>query len=322
MFFTRKSLEQATDEWIASYKAKRFAPGGSMVDACCGVGGDLQALAAVGDARGVDADEVLARFAERNAHENGVSAACRCSLLTTESFLEADAWHADPDRRPVGPRTSQPDVHEPSLTTLARWRERVPSSAIKFAPAARLPEVWQAECELEWISRERECKQLVAWCGGLARADARRVATRVDQNATVSFRGPPGVALPKADRIGDWIYEPDPAVLVSDLTGAIAERCRLAAAAPPIPYLTSDDSVREPLLTSFRVVETMPLDRKRLSGWLRGRGVGRLEIKCRGVGLQPEQLRRELKLRGDDAAVLLVFPDNARKTRVVVAQRP
>jgi len=39
---------------------------------------------------------------------------------------------------------------------------------------------------------------------------------------------------------------------------------------------------------------------------LRQRGVGRLEIKKRGVGIDPEQVSRQLRLRGDSAAVLIL----------------
>src|SRR5947209_8078448 len=49
MFFTSIGLEQATDEWVADYKAKRFAARSMMLaDLCCGIGGDLLALAALG----------------------------------------------------------------------------------------------------------------------------------------------------------------------------------------------------------------------------------------------------------------------------------
>ena len=68
MFFTAKGLEQATDEWLAAYKAKKFADGdgGVLADLCCGIGGDLVALAGRGPVVGVDRDPVAALFAEAN----------------------------------------------------------------------------------------------------------------------------------------------------------------------------------------------------------------------------------------------------------------
>src|SRR3954467_7289986 len=60
MFFTRIGLEQATDEWVATYKASRFTPQRAagftpavLADLCTGIGGDLKALAATAPAIGI-----------------------------------------------------------------------------------------------------------------------------------------------------------------------------------------------------------------------------------------------------------------------------
>ena len=73
MFFTRIGLEQATDEWVAHYKASRFtaqragaSPPPTIADLCCGIGGDLMALAANNSTIGVDRDPVIALFAAIN----------------------------------------------------------------------------------------------------------------------------------------------------------------------------------------------------------------------------------------------------------------
>src|SRR4029078_11625759 len=73
MFFTRVGLEQATDEWVAGYKASRFtneragAPPPRVADFCCGIGGDLMALARQAQAVGIDRDQVTAHFAAINS---------------------------------------------------------------------------------------------------------------------------------------------------------------------------------------------------------------------------------------------------------------
>ena len=69
MFFTRRGLEQSTSEAIARYKATRFADLQSVADICCGIGGDLIAMAHRGDGSsphqtvGVDQDEHTCLFA-------------------------------------------------------------------------------------------------------------------------------------------------------------------------------------------------------------------------------------------------------------------
>lgn len=323
MFFTRKALEQATDEQIARYKAARFESAGVVVDACCGIGGDLIGLAAVAErAAGIDADPVLAAYAQRNAAEHGYRVEALDQRLDAANFPECDAWHGDPDRRPSGKRTSQPDQHEPSLSVLEAWREQTPAAAVKLAPAARLPDSWNESVEREWISRGGECRQLVAWCGPLAKRAGACVATKIGINGeAATLSGTPDLPLASAERLGDWLHEPDPAVLAAGLTGALAERHGLAAATPPLPYLTGDAAIDDALLASFRVTQTMAFDRKRIAGWLRERNVGRLEIKCRGVDLLPESLRKELKPKGDQAMTLLVFPNPHGKVQAVLAER-
>ena len=321
MFFTRKGLEQATDQWVACYKAARFLEAGCVLDVCTGVGGDLLGLVQAGvKATGIDRDTVLAHFAGFNATLNATPATVHGATADEETITPCDAWHADPDRRAGGRRSTQPDQHEPSLTQLAAWRARTPAAAIKLAPAAQLPESWQAECELEWISRAGECRQLVAWCGPLARESGKRRATRVFENeAPATVCGKAQMPVPHSEAMGRYVYEPDPAVIAARLVGALADQHDLASFAP-VAYLTSDRIIDDPLLGGFEVEEVLPLDRKRLAAYLAQRNVGRLEIKCRGVRIDPAKLRKQLKPQGDNAATLLLAPLHNRPT-VIVTRR-
>jgi hypothetical protein len=325
MFFTRKGLEQSTDEWIARYKALRhnsfLSPSQSVVDACCGVGGDM--VGSAGPRIGVDSDAILTAYAAHNAAVYGVEATVLTTTLDATNLPECNAWHADPDRRAGGRRSTQPDLHEPSLATLAAWRRRTPAAAVKLAPAAQLPDDWQAECELEWISRAGECRQLVAWAGPLACDPGKRRATKVlNDGAAATFIGDSNATCDLAPRLGAWIHDFDPAVLAAGLDGALTARHALSRCATRVAYFTSDAAVDDPLVASFRIVDVAPLSRKRLADWVATHRVGTLEIKCRGVDVRPEALRRELKPKGEASATLLVYPDHRGKPTVVIAERP
>ena len=50
----------------------------------------------------------------------------------------------------------------------------------------------------------------------------------------------------------------------------------------------------------------MPFGLKRLRTYLRGRDVGTLTIKKRGTAVVPEQLRRQLDLRGSTRATIIL----------------
>jgi hypothetical protein len=50
----------------------------------------------------------------------------------------------------------------------------------------------------------------------------------------------------------------------------------------------------------------LPFGVKRLRGLLRDRGVGRVTVKKRGTAVTPEELRRQLRLRGDGEATVVL----------------
>ena len=69
MLFTRAGLEQASSELTARHAAARFAGVRVVIDLCCGIGGNLAALARAADGAaviGVDRDLVSLEFARHN----------------------------------------------------------------------------------------------------------------------------------------------------------------------------------------------------------------------------------------------------------------
>jgi hypothetical protein len=75
---------------------------------------------------------------------------------------------------------------------------------------------------------------------------------------------------------------------------------------PSIAWITTDRHPETPFGQTFRVLERFPLDVKVLKRELAARGIGRLEIKKRGVDVDPAQFRTRLALRGDQGATLVL----------------
>ncbi|HND54596.1 MAG TPA: hypothetical protein PLV92_19425, partial [Pirellulaceae bacterium] len=161
MFFTRRGLEQATDEWLAAYKAARFSTGTRVVDFCCGVGGDLMALARRGPAIGVDRDEAMQVLARANlslvsVHRGEASPASEsrsdvvCADVESIELADFDGWHADPDRRIEGRRATQIERLSPGVEVLERWIRAGRAGGVKLAPASETPTSWRrASCRAE-----------------------------------------------------------------------------------------------------------------------------------------------------------------------------
>lgn len=314
MYFSRIGLEQATDQWIAAYKAERFRGRIRIADLCCGVGGDAMGLARVARELLVcDRHPGVALFAERNVVASGGTANLtpHAGDVAEVNLADWDAWYIDPDRRPSGSRSVHVEQHEPSDEVIDRLIAVNPHAAIKLAPACEVPARWAAVGELEWIGRGGECKQLVVWSGSLAKNPGERRATVLASNrdacqAVASFVGR-GDATPDEDqRVGRFVFEPDAAVLASGLVGEMAMRHGWWTFASTHGYLTSDTRSDEPATSAFEVLDVLPFDPKKVAMYLRERGVGQLEIKHRAVDLSPERLRKELKLTGDNTATLLV----------------
>ena len=373
MFFTRTGLEQATDAVVAQYKARRFPAGEPVADLCCGIGGDLLALAQRGAVTGVDRDPITALLAAANLQgttqplgrianpsadssstEGGTSlseakgvvcqratpfvpqnvpprptveripspshdASTVRAIDVAEFPLDATvAWHLDPDRRPGGRRTTRIEFHQPGRETMDRLLQVNGNAGIKLAPAAEVPASWAEAAEVEWIGHDRQCRQLVVWFGRLAQHPGRRRATvlhdvaHADGPRVRTIVGNSLEPIPVAERLGRYIFEPDATVLAAGLAGVLAAQHGLAAVFAGVAYLVGEHPIVDPAIACFEVLDAMPWDLKRVRQWCRQRNVGRIEIKKRAVRDDPEQVRRRLDLRGDEAAVLLLTPTNAR----------
>ncbi len=327
MHFTRTGLEQATDESIAAYKSGRFPEGSPIADWCTGIGGDLMALALRGEWSGADRAPALRLIAAHNlAVATGIGSEQAFSRMQEEIDVErlpADGvWHLDPDRRTDGKRSVRMEAFSPPLEFIEALLGSHPHGALKIAPASEIPEEWCASVEREWISRGGECRQQVVWFGRMARFCGEHAATIVGSTSseTFTFHGEPRAELPVAASLQRFLHEPDSAILAANLTGALAQANDLAAIAPGSVYLTSDTPAKHSALASFEIRDTLPLDLKQLRAYFKTRGIGRLEIKKRGVDLQPEELRKSLALMGSAAATLIVTR-LGKKTIALVADR-
>ena len=106
--------------------------------------------------------------------------------------------------------------------------------------------------------------------------------------------------------MGEFLYEPDGAVIRAGLVTAVAAGVGGALIDAQIAYVTSDSSYRTPFARSYRVVEELPFREKALRQALRERGIGELTIKKRGVSVVPEDLRKRLALKGEGRATIVM----------------
>jgi len=202
-------------------------------------------------------------------------------------------------------RLASPDDWSPSLTQALELAQRRPTG-IKLAPGMHrslLPEGLEAQ----WVSVDGEVVELVLWSGALARPGVGRAALVLrGDGAPAELRSAADSADVAPGALGEYVYEPDGAVIRARLIGDLARSMGGRMLDASIAYVTTDTAAPTPFARGFRVLERLPLDVARLGRALADRGIGVLEIKKRGVDIDPARLRPKLKLRGDGQAVLLL----------------
>jgi len=310
MLFTRAGLEQASRLSMAARHAGRFRDAGvaRVADLGCGIGGDALGFAGIGlDVLAVDADEVTAAIAAYNLAPFGTAAAVRHARAEETDLAGVDAVWLDPARRSAGhgeTRRTRPEDWTPSLEWAFDLARRMPTG-IKLGPGldrAAIP----ADVEAQWITVDGSTIELVLWSGALARPGVTRAALVVHGDAAHELTAPADAEDVPVRGLGAYVHEPAGAVIRARLIGEVARRLDAGMLADGIAYLTSDTDRTSPFVQSFRIREELPFDMKRLGRALRERGIGTLEIKKRGVDVDPAALRPKLKLTGDGSATLLL----------------
>ncbi|WDI42685.1 class I SAM-dependent methyltransferase [Bremerella sp. P1] len=321
MFFTDIGLQQSTDQEIAAYKAQRFPTDQPLADLCCGIGGDLIALAQRGPTTAVDASADHLCFADANVSAHGAKLAdTRCGLAEDTPLEQFAAWHIDPDRRHEDRRTIRLDSFSPSLDQLEAMLRRNRNAAMKLAPASRLPEAWEEEGQCEWISHHRECKQLVVWLGELAQKPGTRRAARIDPAGQVDFFEGMVRSPVSSTEVGLYLFDPDPALVASGLVDTLAASLQLTRVSPDSHYLTGSDTLAHPLLQTFEVLTQEKVDAKRLKKAVAQVEWGTLELKQRGLELKLEAMRKQLKPRGKGEGTI-VFTPTVAGNRAILCRR-
>lgn len=289
--FTDEALQQATATPVAAHRARRLA-GRVVHDVTCSIGTELAALSeTAARAVGSDIDPVRLAMARHNlSTRDGDVDLCRADALrpvTRDAVVVAD-----PARRADGRRRFTPADYQPALGPLLdayRGRDLVVkcSPGIDFDALSRLG----FDGEIEVTSYRGSVREACLWSAGLA--GARRRASMLDRGEQLTDADPDDCPVRP---VGRWIVDPDGAVVRAGLVRHYAARHGLWQLDPDIAYLSGDRL--PPAVRGFEVLEALAFDQRRLRQALTRLDCGALEVLVRGVRVDPDDLRRGLRLRG------------------------
>ena len=289
MVLTRDGLEQASGEAAARHRAARLAGAGPVADLCCGIGGDLVALAALGPVLGVDRDPLHAWMAGHNAAVYGVAERARTEVADVRAvdLTGTAAVFVDPARRTERGRTRD---GEPPLAWCVGLVERVPRVAVKAAPGldrAAVPPDWEAE----FVAVGTDLKEAVLWSPAAAEA-ASRATVLVDGDRHTLLPAP-GAEVPVGEP-GEYLLDPNPAVTRAGLVAELARATGTWQIDDRIAFLAAAAPVRTPFARTLRVLDSAPWREKELAARIRALDVGSVDVRRRGLAGDVDVLRKRL----------------------------
>lgn len=320
---TDDALQQATPTLVARHRAQRLA-GREVHDITCSIGAELAALHRVCPAViGSDLDSVRLDMAAHNLADAPNVLLAQADALRPCST--GTVVIADPARRADGRRTHDPAKLQPPLPDLlAAYRDR--DLVVKCAPGLDFDRLaggsggypgmsWDGEAEV--VSLDGAVREACLWSRGLSPSGVTRRATvlRGDGSEWTLTDIDPAEIPERAP--GEWIIDPDGAVVRAGLVRHYAAKHGLWQLDPRIAYLTGDSvpgGVR-----GFRILDRLEFREKALRAELHRRDCGPLEILARGVDIDPDALRRRIKPRGAIAHTVVITRIGRTATAFVCA---
>jgi THUMP domain-like len=317
LLLSTDALQQATAYPVAEHRADELAaryPGATVHDVTCSIGADLAALArsgGLGDVIGSDLDDVRLAMARHNVPEATVH---RADALLPSS--DADVFIADPARRSGGRRTFRmEDTAPPLLDVLDVYAGR--PLVMKSAPGldyTLLRERHGFAGEVQLVSLDGGVREACLWTdptpGVQRRATVIRRRRRGDEaeggarpfstfEITDAADDSAGV-----EDVGTWIMDPDGAVVRAGLVRHYAKAHGLWQLDPQIAYLSGDElPIGE---RGWRVLEQLAYSEKQLKRRLAALECGTVEILVRGIDVDPDALRKQLKLKGSQSLAVVI----------------
>jgi len=316
MLFTVDGLEQATRLSVAAHHAGRFRGAGidSVADVGCGIGADAMAYASLGiRVLAVEKDPLTAAVASYNLSPfDNAEVLCGDGMSVDLSGCEG-IW-LDPARREGASRLHDPSDYSPRLDDAIALAQSCPGG-IKLAPGMDR-ELIPENVEAQWVSDGGEVVEMVWWFGELKKKGISRSALVITDSGAHTMEAQADNPDAEVAELGQYLYEPDGAVIRARLIGDLVRSLEGGMIDPSIAYFTSATYRLTPFAQCFEVEQVLPAKIKELSRWVKEHEVGTLEIKKRGIDVDPAQLRRKLPLAGESSKTLILTRMAGKKVAI------
>ena len=317
MLFTKEGLEQATRLDVASHHAGRFRAAGiaSIIDAGCGIGADSLAFAGLGiQVTAIERDTATAALATYNLAPFPEATVINGDVRESD-LSGAQALWIDPARREGATRLHNPEDWSPSLDWVFDVATQRPTG-IKLAPGMDrdlIPE----RVEAQWVSHQGTVVEMVLWSGVVKREGVTRSALVISRSGSAEMVASADSPDAEVGDLHEYLYEPDGAIIRARLIGDLARSFDATMIDASIAYVSSATAHQSPLMQGFQVIEQVPYSPKNVKALIAGANLSSLEIKKRGIDVDPAELRKTLPLSGSGTATLILTRVKGHKTALL-----
>lgn len=323
------SMEQCSSELTALYKTEVMGRGDTFADLTGGFGVDCSYLSRPFQrAWYIEQNEELCQLAEHNFGILGLSHITVCNAQA-EDFLEkmlpVDCLFLDPARRDEhGGKTIAISDCTPDVTALLPLlRKKAKRIMVKLSPMLDiakalhdLPDI----SDVHIVAVHNECKELLLVTGAadtityhtinithdLTDAQCLSFTNEEEQNATCTY----------TSDIGNYLYEPNAALLKAGAFRLLAERYHLKKLHPNSHLYTSDTLVENFPGRQFRIEQTMGFSKKETRTLTAS--VKKANLSVRNFPASVAGLRKRLKLsEGGDTYLFATTLENGNKVLLV-----
>lgn len=295
------AFEQASSEECAAHKS---GGGETCLDMTCGLGVDAFYLSRrFGRVVAVERDPVLAAVARENFRRLGadnIEVICDDAERVAARGGRYDMIYADPDRRDsAGRRQVLLERCSPDIAAMLPQLQRLaPHITVKNSPLFDVQEarrIFGGRSRVEAVSLGGECKEVIAeWrAEGEGTLAAAALGCGTFEIPWPEVSAPVFAADPRGAR---YLFSPDAALRKARLTASYFARYAPSAEACTADgfYLGRTAGEALPLCRTYEVLSAAPFSPKALRRDLARRGIGRITVLKRDLGLSAAEVCRRL----------------------------
>ena len=334
LLYDKVALEQSSSEFTANYKSSIIS-GERLVDLTGGLGvDDFYFSNSFEEVYYCEKNEVVYNISKYNSSLLGVNNIKfnNCNSIDFLNEIEdgsIDWIYIDPSRRDENRRSVDLEFCNPNVySNLELFLRKSQKIMLKVAPAFDIQEAVKKFANLfqiHIISVDGECKEVLL----LLDEKFSNVIPKVysislnSKNQSVYKLSSPFRAKHEKSTypLKGYFYEPDCAIIKSNLTEILTIKHNLYFINKLTPFLTSDDIIKDFPGRSFIILDSFIYNDKKTKDYLNQNKITKANISRRDFRLSVDEIRKKFKLKDGGSTYLFFTSDLNHRSLIIICKK-